>query len=90
METIKSYRNPFTRIDDKICESCRYGNYAGWPLTEVFVQDENRKIWLCGNCLDRTKADSIIDMIELEKNEMENKEEADILENRDMIESPDS
>lgn len=90
METIKSFKNPFEKLDGKICESCRHFNMVGWPLMEVFVQDENKKMWLCENCLDKIKKDESIDEVAEALEELDEEKEADILENRDNFESPDS
>ena len=89
METLKSYRNPFWKIDDKNCETCSYGNYVGWPLTEVFVLDENKKIFLCENCLDKAKRDTE-KISEEELLDDSGLLEDKILENRDNLENPDA
>ena len=92
METIQSFRNPFKKIDDKLCESCKYGNLVGWPLVKVFVQDENKEIWLCENCLDKAKKDSMPNENAWDegfgKSLDKAKEEANVLENRDNFENP--
>ena len=95
METLKSNKNPLVLINEKECENCFTSNMVGWPLKEVFIQDENKKVWFCDFCLNKAKKDSGVPEHDCKASSddgcqgCQDFQEGKILENRKNFENPE-